>query len=217
MSLQGLLEGFGGNLSNQIFTTTIGEIVEMDREYNRAKKVLVKKEEKLKIEEDIYLYNVPILSHQNKDFVTLFPYKKGDKAQILFSHRDLSNILANDGSDPRVEKFKMEYAFIIGAPILFDDSISPVKNVEDDDFALIKRDGTAKVVLKSNGDVQIDTSGKVILGDEDSVEGIALGDKIKEYLDNHTHNYTWSDDGGSGTTSPPSTKSPEPSKKVFVE
>ena len=207
MSLQGLFESFGGSLTNQIFTTTIGEVVEMDREYNRVKKLLIKKEEKLNITDDVYLYNVPIITHQNKDFVMLFPYKTGDKVQVLFSHRDLSNILANDGSDPNAEKFKMEYALVIGAPILFDDPIAKVKDTEETDVVFAKRDGGASLIIKDNNDVIINSEGNIYLGDKDNAK--ELNKELKEWLDNHTHS-----NEGSGK---PNSASPAHSKKVFVE
>lgn len=207
MSLQGLLESFGGGLTNQIFTTTIGEVVEMDREYNRVKKLLIKKEEKLNITDDVYLYNVPIVTHQNKDFVMLFPYKTGDKVQVLFSHRDLANILANDGSDPNVEKFKMEYALVIGAPILFDDPIAKIEGTEETDVVFAKRDGGATLIIKDNNDVIINSEGNIYLGDKASAK--ELNKELKEWLDNHTHS-----NQGSGK---PSSNSPMHSKKVFVE
>ena len=207
MSLQGLFESFGGNLTNQIFTTTIGEVVEVDREYNRVKKLLIKKEEKIGIMDDVHLYNVPIITHQSKDFVMLFPYKASDKVQVLFSHRDLSNILANDGSDPNIEKFKMEYAVVIGAPILFDDPIAQVEGVEETDVVFAKRDGGATLIIKENNDVIINSEGNIYLGDKDNAK--ELNKELKEWLDNHTHS-----NQGSGK---PSSNSPAYSKKVFVE
>ena len=210
MSLQALLEGFGGNLSNQIFTTTIGEVTEYKRSLNMISKLYIPPEEKLGIKEGVTLYNVPVITHQNKKFTMIFPYEAGDKVQVLFSHRDLANVLANDGSEPRIERFKMEYAFVIGAPLLYDDPVDPmIKNVEPNDFVFAKRDNSVRIIIKENNDVQIDTDGKLILGNEDTEERIPLGVQLKQYLDNHTH----SNQG----TGPPNQPSPEPSEKVFVE
>ena len=210
MNLQGLLESFGGGLTNQIFTTTIGTVVEYNRSLNMISKLSIAPEEKLGIDEVIFLYNVPVITHQNKKFTMIFPYEAGDKVQVLFSHRDLSNILANDGSEPNVERFKKEYAVVIGAPLLFDDPVDPmIKNVDPNDFVFAKRDNSVRIIVKENNDVQIDTDGKLILGKEDTEERVPLGNELKHWLDNHTH-----ENQGTGK---PTQASPEPSKKVFVE
>lgn len=63
-----------------------------------------------------------------------------------------------------------------------------------------------KVIIKAN---------EILLGDT-ATEGVPLGNQLKAWLDNHTHEYTWTESGGNGTTSPP-TPSPEPSQVVKVK
>jgi phage baseplate assembly protein gpV len=56
---------------------------------------------------------------------------------------------------------------------------------------------------------------EILLGDG-ATEGTPLGKTLKEWLDNHTHEYSWTDTGGSGTTGKPS-PSPQPSTVVKVK
>lgn len=56
---------------------------------------------------------------------------------------------------------------------------------------------------------------EILLGDSAS-EGVPLGNQLKEWLDNHTHDFSWTSDSGNGKTSAPD-PSPEPSKVVKLE
>lgn len=60
-------------------------------------------------------------------------------------------------------------------------------------------------------------SPEILLGSDGAEEGVPLGITLKEWLDGHTHEYSWTSSGGSGTTSPPTSESPKPSEKVMVE
>jgi len=56
---------------------------------------------------------------------------------------------------------------------------------------------------------------KILLG-EGADAPLSIGDTLKEWLDDHTHDYTWTDSGGSGTTDSPATNSPDPSDEVKI-
>lgn len=212
--LESLLSNFGDGLKGQVVTMTIGEIVEMDRSLNRAAKVVLKSEPSIGIDSDEYLYNVPIATFNTADYVLLTPYKAGDSVTVVFSHRDLDNILANEGGDAKNQSFSKSNAVIVGGANLFTQKI--VGDWDDDDIVLAKRDGTSSIVIKSNNDIQVNTNGNIYLGDKGSTEGVPLGKQLKQWLDGHTHDYSWTSDGGNSTTSPVSNKSPEPSERVFT-
>ena len=87
-----------------------------------------------------------------------------------------------------------------------------------------------KVRLKAGGDVVIESATSISLGDG-ATEGVALGDALKSWLDNHQHQYTDTQttvSGGSGspavgvevpttaTTQKPTASSPDPSSLVKV-
>lgn len=61
----------------------------------------------------------------------------------------------------------------------------------------------------------------IFLGSENAEEGVPLGMTLKQWLDSHTHEvtYSWTSGAGSATVTsePPSDPSPDPSEKVFVE
>ncbi|SFP11444.1 hypothetical protein [Salibacterium halotolerans] len=93
-----------------------------------------------------------------------------------------------------------------------------------DDNVYVRYDKTQKdlkvivdsVELKVQGGSVTVSAEEVQLG-ENAEDGIPLGKQLKQWLDNHTHPISWTNSGGSGDSSPPSTSSPSPSEKVKVE
>lgn len=68
------------------------------------------------------------------------------------------------------------------------------------------------------GGAAILESPELLLGGEGAEEGVPLGAQLKEWLDNHTHDvsYSWTSEGGGATvtSAPPSAPSPDPSEVV---
>ena len=79
----------------------------------------------------------------------------------------------------------------------------------------IKLDNSGNLTI--NGGNVIIEGGEVKLGGNNANEGVPLGDALKQYLDSHNHDYSWTDSGGSGTTSTPNQNCPEPSDSVVVK
>lgn len=220
MSLASVIQGIGNKTKSEVYTMTVGEIVELDREYNRAKKVLLLDEDKQTKyidEDDEYIYNIPYIHTITEEFVFIPPYREGDKVIILFSHRDIDNLLENDGSEAIDEAvFDKSDAVIIGGVHLFDDTIE-LGDVEEGELCFKKRDDSVSIHIDNDNNIEVKTDGKIYLGEKDDAEAVPLGEQLKEWLDNHTHDYNWTLEGGSGVTSPPKEKSPELSEKVFNE
>lgn len=65
--------------------------------------------------------------------------------------------------------------------------------------------------------------GQILINSEDILIGTGAdaplipGDTLKTWLNGHTHNYTWGDTAGSGTTDSPGTNAPEPSNYVKMK
>jgi hypothetical protein len=160
------------------------------------------------------LIDIPVNSINSSEFIVVTPYKEGDIVVILFAERDISDIVEEGEFSDKTNKRKFDFndAIIIGSIKPFTEELS---NANKDDLQILKKDGTSKIVLKSNGDIIIE-SDNVLLGGEDANESVPLGDSLKTWLDSHTHDYSWTSDSGSGTTSSPSS-SPDPSSNVKVK
>ena len=217
MSLASVIQGIGDKTKGEVYTMTIGRIEEVDRRYNRASKVLLLDEEQESKYNDVdsaYIYNIPFVSYSTSEFVMIPPFQKGDYVVVLFSHRDIDNILENSGSEGDGSGiFDKSDAVIVGGVNLFDAPITEPSN--DGDFTIAKRDGSLRINIDKESNIEIQTDGKIYLGDKDDAEAVPLGEQLKEWLDNHTHDYDWSSTGGSGVTEPPKQKSPDLSKRVY--
>lgn len=73
------------------------------------------------------------------------------------------------------------------------------------------------VVRLVPGGAAVLESPQLLLGGPDANEGVPLGLQLKEWLDSHTHPYTWTSGAGASTTGPPTSPSPDPSQVVFAK
>lgn len=217
MSLASVIQGIGDKTKGEVYTMTIGQIEEVDHRYNRASKVLLLDEEQESKYNDVdsaYIYNIPFVSYTTGDFVIVPPFKKGDYVVVLFSHRDIDNILDNSGSEGGGSGlFDKSDAVIVGGVNLFDTPID--LPTSEGDYTIAKRDGSLRINIDKDNNIEIKTEGNVYLGDKDDAEPMPLGKQLKEWLDNHTHDYNWTSTGGNSTTEPPKSPSPELSEKVY--
>lgn len=209
MTLASLISNMSESTKSGVYTMTIGEIIELDPVYNRAAKVMLideSKESKYNDLDDDFIYNIPFTGFNNEDFVLLPPYKVGDKVTVLFSHRDIDNILENDGSEQDGSNFNKSDAVIIGGLNLFDNPIDQ-EDVKEGDILFKKRDNSLKIRIEhETNDISIETDGNIYLGNKDESQPMPLGRDLKDWLDNHTHSGQ-----GAGT---PTSPSPELSKGV---
>lgn len=56
-------------------------------------------------------------------------------------------------------------------------------------------DGTVNIDLSASGDVSVTANGEQVIGD--------ISQAVSAAIQNHTHNYSWTDSGGSGSTGTP--------------
>lgn len=192
-----------GNLVNGINSCMLGKIETFDASKMKANVIpLVKNKDGDKP----MLIEIPVSFIKAGSFLIRPPYKKGDIVLVVFADEDIDNVLLSGSvSEPNsTRKHSLDDAIVVGGIMPFTQTL-PNEHIED--LVIAKDDFTTKIVVKEDGEIIIQ-GGKVYLGSEDAEEGIPLGDKLKQWLDNHTHPY----DGGE--TQSPSSPSPEPSKVV---
>lgn len=158
------------------------------------------------------LIEVPVSFLKAGPFVIRPPYKTGDVVLVAFADEDIENVLlSGELSNPNSTRtHSLDDAIVVGAIMPFTTTL-PGDHLED--LIIATEDFSTKIVVQENGEIIIQ-GGKVYLGSESAVEGVPLGDTLKNWLDNHVHPYTWTSSGGGGNTSPPSGSSPAPSQVV---
>lgn len=208
------MNNLSGNIAEGINNCMMGKIESFDGEKMKADVVplLNVKNKSGEIEEMSMLIEVPVSFLKAGPFVIRPPYKPGDIVLVVFADGDIENILlSGDKANPNsTRKHSLDDAIVVGSIMPFTTEL-PGEHL--DDLIIAKDDFSTKLVLKENGEIIVQ-GGKVYLGDETAFEGVPLGDTLKDWLDSHTHPHSWTDPGGSGSTSPPSAPSPEPSKVV---
>lgn len=164
------------------------------------------------------ILDVPFWMPKAGPFVLRLPVQRGDVVLLVFSERALDYLLV-DGQ-PQDPRFRRRHALddAIAIPGLLHQGEGALPSEHGQDVALFDRNNGNKIVLKASGDCILHIpAGRIYLADEGATEGAARGTSLKQWLDEHTHPYYWTDPGGSDVTGPPTTPSPEPSKKVFLE
>lgn len=208
------MSNLASNITGGINNCMMGKIEKFNGETMKADIVpLVRVKNKAgELEDMSMLIEVPVSFVKAGPFIIRPPYKKGDIVLVIFADSDIENtLLSGDLSNPNSNrKHSLDDAIAVNSIMPFTTKL-PGEHL--DDLVIAKDDFSTKLVLKENGEVIVQ-GGKVFLGNETAVEGVPLGDKLKSWLDNHTHPYTWTDPGGSGNTSPPNTGSPPPSDVV---
>lgn len=164
------------------------------------------------------ILDVPFWMPKSGPFILRLPVRRGDTVLVVFSERALDYLLI-DGQ-PQEPRFRRRHQLddAIALPGLLNQAEVQPPAEHAEDVALFDRNNGNKIVLKESGDCILHIpAGRIYLADEGATEGAARGTSLKEWLDNHAHPYSWTDPGGSDVTGPPTTPSPEPSKKVFLE
>lgn len=159
------------------------------------------------------ILNLPLAYTGNATFIMHAPLTVGDLVLVIFSEHDIDTILEGIKTTNTMTQrtHDLDDAIIVGKI----DPFTSVTTLSATDLYIGTRDGTAGITIQPDGTIIIE-SGTVKLG-KNATHGLALGDMIKTVFDGHTHNYSWSDSGGSGTTSGPGTSFPNPSTKVVTE
>lgn len=193
-----LLDGLKEEMLSDIFSCVIGKISKIHDD----KKVDVKPLYKIGGESLSIATNVPLMFIGNDDNIINVESKLGDLVVLLILDYDSDNVIISGEEKEVNTNRKHQISDALALPFSF----TPFNT---------QKSHTSSVTIKTNGDVVIESDSIIKLG-EDATEGVALGDSLKSYIDNHTHDYTWTNAGGSGTTDSPNGSSPNPSTKVKV-
>lgn len=194
------------NLLNSVNTCGFARVVKVDMKYMRM-------DVQPLFEMDApQILNVPIATHQTKKFFIRPPYKVGDIVLLIFSQRDIDPIVW-EGGEASTRKLSIDDALVIGGVTPFTQPLPDEFEEHKEDFVIATRDYKTRLIITKDGDiiVDVDEGKKIYLADKpkngEPEQGVPLGDKLKEWLDNHTH----------GPDGKPKTPSPEPSRKVKVQ
>lgn len=203
-----------GNMLGDINSCMLGKIESFDHKAMKAEVTPLGrfKGKDGEVEERPLLIEVPVSFTKAGPFIIRPPYKPGDIVLIVFADEDIDNImLTGDISNPNsTRKHSLDDAIVVGGIMPFNKELP---DLHEKDLIIATEDFETKIVLTEQGEIIIQGD-KTYLGHEDAKEGVPLGDRLKTWLDNHTHPYNWTDPGGSGTTEPPANKSPKPSEVV---
>lgn len=158
------------------------------------------------------LLDIPVSLLRAGGFIIRPPYKEGDIVLVVFVDRDMDNFLkSGKQSKPETNRtHSLDDAVVVGSVMPFTDSLP---GGHANDLVIGTENLSSKIVVQRNGNIIIE-GGNVFLGGEAAIEGVPRGDTLKDWLDNHTHSYSWSSSGGSGNTGAPNGSSPKPSSVV---
>lgn len=193
------------NLTSNIHTSLPGIIDKYDRSKHKAEvKPMIKKRFKDGSSVDLpIISNVPVLWNRTKKGSISFPLDRGDGVLILFSERSLDEYLSSGKNKTPSDNRKFSLTDGIAIPGLFSfENDSLVMSSEDAEFIF----NDTKVVLKENGDINIEGGNKIIIkanGDIDLGESdlsALVKDSIITKYNSHVH--TSPAGGSTGTASP---------------
>lgn len=152
--------------------------------------------------------SVPVATLQGGGFFIRSPLAKDDLVVVLFTKDAIDGIM-HETDELSTRSHDLNDAIVLGGINLFSD---PLPSDEPDALVIGKKDMTSRITMTPDGNVTVEASGKIYLGDG-ATEGVPLGAQLKSWLDSHTH--TAPADGGA--TSGPTSASPSPSTGVYVK
>ncbi|MBW2672329.1 MAG: hypothetical protein JRD89_02785 [Deltaproteobacteria bacterium] len=156
---------------------------------------------------------VPVAIQRAGPFYFRVPYQPGDIVVAVCSDTGIDKMITTGLPDLPLGKrrHKLDDAIIIGGITPF---TNPLPAEETDSVILAKRDLSAKIILRPDNNIIIETDGTIYLGSENATEGASLGTSLKAWLDGHTHSGVAP---GTASTGSPTSSSPAPSSKVILE
>jgi hypothetical protein len=217
---------------SNIHTSLPAKINKYDAEKMRAEITLISKQNlEGEMVEIPPVLEVPVGFMKAGPFIIRPPFKKGDVVVVVFSEKAIDQLLIS-GKSEEVKYTRMhsiDDAIIVNSLQL--ESESDLNSSYTSDLLIENQEAGSRIVMKANGDLLIETNGKVNATSTDTTtitapkiivdaethlggsggEGLSFGESLKTYLDGHTH----PGDSG-GTTGPPTSPSPAPSSKVFT-
>lgn len=202
-----LIEGIAGDMVDDVHTSAIARIEAYDPVLMKADLTILQTGDEI--------FDVPVGHLNVGEFIIRPPYKIGDKVVVVFAESSIDEVVSTgeQKESQAKEKHSITDAIVVSGLHTWE---TELPSEHENDLIIAKKDFSSKVVIKETGEVIVESDSNIFLG-ENAQDGVPLGDQLKEWLDNHVHDYHWTADGGSGSTSPPSTESPNPSEKVRVE
>ncbi|MCF8012240.1 MAG: hypothetical protein K9L56_13270 [Clostridiales bacterium] len=194
-----MLDKFKEKIFDDLFVCALAKITKL----HSQRKINAKPLYKIDGIEVSTIPGVPLMSMGNSNSSIEVELKKGDIVVLIFLDYDSDNVIISGENKEVNTKRKHQMSDAIAFPFNF----TPFNKSDNKDN---------QITIKANGDVVLKTNSTIKLG-ENASEGLALGDSLKNYLDSHKHDYSWTHDGGSGTTSSPTVSSPNTSNKVVTE
>lgn len=139
------------NLTDSLNTCTLAEIIKVEPGYMRADIKLLTDDEEL-------IMQVPIASQQTGDFIIWMPYKAGDTVLVVFSQSDIDPFLFG-GGDSSERQHAEDDAIIVSGIHSFNESLPDEFTEHEEDFVIAKRDLSARIVIKDNGEILFESDG----------------------------------------------------------
>lgn len=152
----------------QIHTSAICRIVKFDSETMRAtvqplRKVMLANGESVEMP---IIEHVPVSCPRAGGFVIRPPYREGDVVLVVFVERAIDTIMqTGDVAEPTYRrKHDITDAIVVSA---LSPAPVPLPGDHGDDLVIAKDDFSARIVMKTNGDIEIATSGSVNISGEE--------------------------------------------------
>jgi len=150
------------------------------------------------------LINVPVSFPSAGGISITLPVKQGDECIVMFSERSLDNWLKFGELRPPNDR---RFHDLSDGIVLMGLKSNPkaIANYDPDNLVIRKDDESVSLTVTPTsidviGDFNVD--GEISCTGTVTADVDVVGGGIS--LKNHTHPYTWTDPGGSGSTSPPS-------------
>lgn len=205
-------DGILGEMAQGIHTCMLGQINKFDHKKMKAEVIPLHKRRLSNGQTIEYplLLEVPVAFFYANGFFIRPPYKKGDTVIVVFAESDIDRILLSASKeDPGTNRrHSLQDAIVIGSWLNYSDEL-PIGDEDTNNMVIGHANSDVCIRITSAGEVHIKGS-KVYLGgfSDEAIEGVPLGEKLKDWLDNHTHSIPQGISGG------PTSESPKPSQVV---
>ena len=187
------------NELNNLNCCMVANITSID---TNTKKVSVKPLHKVFIENRLVelpiIQDVPLFQFMTSSALIELPFAIGDIVLLVFADYDIQNLVLTG----ELSEVNTNDIHSLNDAVALPLGLNPINTT-------LSRN--TKIVIKSNGDVVVETTGDIFLGSESASSGIPFGDSLKTWIDSHVHSVP-----SAGNTGTPTTESPNPSTKVFV-
>ena len=197
--LEFMREMFQNELNN-LNCCMVASITAID---TNTKKVSVKPLHKVFIENQLVelpvIQDVPLFQFMTSNALIELPFATGDIVLLVFADYDIQNLVLTG----ELSEVNTNDIHSLNDAIALPLGLNPINTTLSIN---------TRIIIKNNGDIVAETTGNIFLGSENASDGVARGTPLKTWNDGHVHPIP-----GGGNTGTPTTESPNPSTKVFVE